>query len=206
MAGRAQWVTVLGERACLDLVNSANWEGDAVADEAFVTPVDVIDWAERATLVSKAVARQWRAQLRRDPAAAAMLIADACALREALRGLFAAALRQAKPPASASALLNAYLQRGGPGQLAVRGTQATCVPGRRAWSAWLLHRLAASALELLVSADRKALKMCAGDRCGWLFLDRTRAHTRRWCQMETCGNRAKARRHYRRTTRPRKAT
>ncbi len=34
--------------------------------------------------------------------------------------------------------------------------------------------------------------------CGWLFLDTSRNRSRRWCSMETCGNRAKAMRHYRR--------
>jgi len=38
----------------------------------------------------------------------------------------------------------------------------------------------------------------ATDGCGWLFLDETRNRSRRWCSMKDCGNRAKARRHYRR--------
>jgi predicted RNA-binding Zn ribbon-like protein len=201
MSRRAQWVTVLGERACLDLVNSANWEGDAVADEAFETPADVIDWAEHASLVTKAVARQWRVHLPRDPSATT-LVAEIRALRQALRDLFAAAVDGTKAPARASAVLNARLRSSGPGLLAASGTDVSCVPDRGAWSQWLLHRLAASGLELLVSRDRVALKMCDGNRCGWFFLDRTRAHTRRWCEMETCGNRAKARRHYLRATRP----
>jgi predicted RNA-binding Zn ribbon-like protein len=42
------------------------------------------------------------------------------------------------------------------------------------------------------------LKHCAADDCGWLFLDRSRNHARRWCDMKVCGNNAKARRFYRR--------
>jgi predicted RNA-binding Zn ribbon-like protein len=34
--------------------------------------------------------------------------------------------------------------------------------------------------------------------CSWLFVDETRAGTRRWCSMQDCGNKAKARRHHRR--------
>jgi predicted RNA-binding Zn ribbon-like protein len=36
----------------------------------------------------------------------------------------------------------------------------------------------------------------------WLY-DTTRNSTRRWCSMTTCGNRAKAQRHYDRAKKPR---
>jgi len=55
-----------------------------------------------------------------------------------------------------------------------------------------------SAAELLMSDDLKYLRECGGHDCDWLFLDTSRNHSRRWCSMDTCGNRAKARRHYRR--------
>lgn len=57
--------------------------------------------------------------------------------------------------------------------------------------------LAISAFAIL--ADRREmdrLKMCPGERCGWLFIDETRNARRRWCSMDSCGNRAKAARHY----------
>ncbi len=41
------------------------------------------------------------------------------------------------------------------------------------------------------------IKTCPGDNCGWMFVDETRNSRRTWCLMETCGNRAKAARHYR---------
>lgn len=44
------------------------------------------------------------------------------------------------------------------------------------------------------------IKLCPGTDCGWLFVDETRNRRRKWCSMETCGNRAKARRHYQRHT------
>jgi predicted RNA-binding Zn ribbon-like protein len=42
------------------------------------------------------------------------------------------------------------------------------------------------------------VRACGG--CGWLFLDTSKNHSRRWCSMDACGNQAKARRHYRRRT------
>jgi len=37
------------------------------------------------------------------------------------------------------------------------------------------------------------LKACPADACGWAFYDRSRNHSRTWCTMSVCGNRAKAR-------------
>jgi predicted RNA-binding Zn ribbon-like protein len=53
-----------------------------------------------------------------------------------------------------------------------------------------------SAAELLTSDDRRMVRECRSETCTWLFLDRSKNKTRRWCDMKTCGNRAKWRRHY----------
>jgi predicted RNA-binding Zn ribbon-like protein len=58
-----------------------------------------------------------------------------------------------------------------------------------------LWKLAQSASDLLVSEDTKQVKNCGDPTCRWLFLDVSKNHTRRWCDMKTCGNRMKARRH-----------
>ena len=39
------------------------------------------------------------------------------------------------------------------------------------------------------------IKVCANDSCRWVFFDSSRTGRRRWCDMATCGNRAKAARH-----------
>jgi predicted RNA-binding Zn ribbon-like protein len=58
-----------------------------------------------------------------------------------------------------------------------------------------LWKLAQSASDLLVSEDAESVKSCGDPTCRWLFLDLSKNHTRRWCDMKTCGNRMKARRH-----------
>jgi predicted RNA-binding Zn ribbon-like protein len=55
-----------------------------------------------------------------------------------------------------------------------------------------------AAADLLTSGDRARIHECAGPGCGWLFLDTSRNRRRRWCTMQGCGNRAKARRFYER--------
>jgi predicted RNA-binding Zn ribbon-like protein len=56
-----------------------------------------------------------------------------------------------------------------------------------------LHRFALSLHGLLEQHPRRAIRTCADERCGWLFLDPS--GRRRWCEMAVCGNRAKARRY-----------
>jgi predicted RNA-binding Zn ribbon-like protein len=56
---------------------------------------------------------------------------------------------------------------------------------------WMLTQLTT---DLLTSSDVKSLRACADPACRWLFLDTSRNHTRRWCDMKICGNRMKVRR------------
>jgi predicted RNA-binding Zn ribbon-like protein len=55
----------------------------------------------------------------------------------------------------------------------------------------MLGPVAKSAADLLASEELDLARECAGDDCGWLFIDRTRNHSRRWCDMKSCGNLAK---------------
>jgi len=62
----------------------------------------------------------------------------------------------------------------------------------------ILWRLARAMAELMTSDALLTVRVCAGEACGWLFLDKSRNHLRRWCSMSDCGNRAKAREFYKR--------
>jgi predicted RNA-binding Zn ribbon-like protein len=70
--------------------------------------------------------------------------------------------------------------------------------GRQAAAPWWL--LAQSTADLLLSEDASRIRSCASDTCRWLFLDTSKNHTRRWCDMKVCGNRMKARRFHARQT------
>lgn len=56
--------------------------------------------------------------------------------------------------------------------------------------------LAGEALSLFCSPRSARIGICEGGNCGWLFLDESRGKRRRWCDMNDCGSRAKARRYY----------
>lgn len=55
----------------------------------------------------------------------------------------------------------------------------------------LMALLAAAAAELLVSTDTRRIKSCAHPQCVLMFKDTSKSGRRRWCSMETCGNRMK---------------
>jgi predicted RNA-binding Zn ribbon-like protein len=56
--------------------------------------------------------------------------------------------------------------------------------------------LAVRAMDVLRDLPVTRLRQCAGPNCAWLFIDSSKGGRRRWCDMATCGNDAKARRHY----------
>jgi predicted RNA-binding Zn ribbon-like protein len=63
-----------------------------------------------------------------------------------------------------------------------------------------LWPIAVGAAELLISGGPSVIRECEEQTCRWLFLDVSRNHSRRWCDMKLCGNRNKARRHYKKLT------
>ena len=60
----------------------------------------------------------------------------------------------------------------------------------------LLWQIARSAADLLASEQLPFVRACSSKECEWFFLDTSKNHHRRWCDMKRCGNRAKVRRFY----------
>jgi predicted RNA-binding Zn ribbon-like protein len=73
------------------------------------------------------------------------------------------------------------------------GVHPELVPLRGGWP-WILSRIAASFAEMLALNRADRLKYCPNEGCKWMFYDRTKANTRRWCNDRTCGNRDRVRR------------
>jgi predicted RNA-binding Zn ribbon-like protein len=73
-------------------------------------------------------------------------------------------------------------------RLAWQFAQSTSLPELPLWL------LSLSAAELMTSDEMDLLRACGDPECRWLFLDTSKNHTRRWCDMKICGNRMKARR------------
>ena len=57
-----------------------------------------------------------------------------------------------------------------------------------------IGRLVATLYTAMQEEDWTRLKLCGSDDCRWVFYDRSKNHSSRWCKMASCGNREKARR------------
>ena len=62
-----------------------------------------------------------------------------------------------------------------------------------------LRQVVDAAVGLITSSDMDNVRECSEKTCRWFFLDRSKNHSRRWCDMQLCGNRSKAKRFYART-------
>jgi predicted RNA-binding Zn ribbon-like protein len=62
-----------------------------------------------------------------------------------------------------------------------------------------LRQIVDATVVLMTSSDIYNVRECSEKTCRWFFLDRSKNHSRRWCDMQLCGNRSKARRFYART-------
>jgi predicted RNA-binding Zn ribbon-like protein len=188
-----------GGDLCLDFVNTWGDRGRPETDGlqtypqlvAFARQTGLIDPVGEAALATRAAAKA--------PAAAAAIEA-ARSLREALYGIFSARAQDREIPGPDLARLNAALREALPNlRLGLQGR--TLVWHWRPDAAALtspLWPIARAAADLLTQATAP-VRECGGAHCTWLFLDQSRGRSRRWCSMASCGNRAKARRHYRRT-------
>jgi predicted RNA-binding Zn ribbon-like protein len=190
-----------GGHAALDFANTISRRGHAQAHERLHSYGDLVAWARQAGVVTDAeAARLLHEGLRRPPDAAAGL-ERALGVRELVYRLFSAV-------AAGRSLLAADLDTFNT-VLGDTLASARVLPTQDGltWG-WaddphrldrILWPVVRSAAELLTSEARRAVRECAADDCTWLFLDRSRNQSRRWCDMRVCGNRAKARRHYRPT-------
>ena len=59
----------------------------------------------------------------------------------------------------------------------------------------MLWPVAHSAAGLLTADDLARVRECAAEHCTWLFVDHSKNRSRRWCDMQSCGNAAKVRRY-----------
>jgi predicted RNA-binding Zn ribbon-like protein len=65
-----------------------------------------------------------------------------------------------------------------------------------------MGRLVAALYSAMQDDSWARLKLCTDDNCRWVFFDRSKNHSSRWCSMDSCGNRAKARRFRQRRSSP----
>ncbi|WP_350275994.1 CGNR zinc finger domain-containing protein [Kribbella sp. HUAS MG21] len=200
---------IVGGHPALDLVNtvSPRLRGGEPAHDYLTSPAELLAWSRRIELVDlrdySAVEGTWRSA----PELAAKALGATLEIREATYDVLAPRAESAavavdgvkrteasaferlmlrwSAAAARSMLIPDPARSRGVAELVVGTSPAQLIP----------DRLVVAAVELVRTVELRQLRACpvADGGCGWLFLDRSRNHSRRWCAMEDCGTRAKIR-------------
>jgi predicted RNA-binding Zn ribbon-like protein len=191
-----------GGELCLDFANTVSHRHlPQRRAEHLDSYADLVAFADQSKLLPPKLAANLRARASRDAAGARSAFRKSIVLRESLYRAFSAiAAGKHAPPADVQRINDFALA-------ALQHRKLARTNGDYRWE-WqsdgrdspdrILWPIAESAAELLTSDARAAIRECRAPDCEWLFLDHSRNRSRRWCDMKSCGNRQKARRHYQR--------
>jgi predicted RNA-binding Zn ribbon-like protein len=204
----------------LDFANTVDWHESDQPVELLNTYSDVLAWSVDFDALSEPERRRLSRWAGAHPDEAEAALQQARSLRDAVYRIFSTIAGEGRPDQrDLDQLADAYVQAVDLGRVAftasgvswhwddsvdsVQGSLRSSneqPSGVDALKLPMLWPVAVAALELLRSDDLDRVGQCEDDRgCGALFLDTSRNRSRQWCRMETCGNRAKARRHYARS-------
>lgn len=193
-ATRAPFAFV-AERLWLDFVNT---EGGTLTADAVADFDGLVAWLESAIALDAERAHMMRRRAIQQPSGATAALMDARRVRTALRSLAERGGVAPQVRIDALAEINRVLGRSaGTRRLELRpdGTFArSFVPVGDAF-AGLMIPIVESAADALILGELARVRRCADPRCARVFFDGTKNAARRWCDMATCGNRAKAARH-----------
>ena len=205
----------MADNVSLAFANTAEWHAGPSPEERLTSYTGAVEWARDQGILDEDQARHLKARAQAHPSQEAEAMRRIIALREAIYHLFSAVAHRRPPEPADVQTLNAELAGALPhlqlvvtdggeaaGDPAATRSRATGLPGFHwAWTGLgehlvsFLWPVARDATELLTSHRLVQVRECAGDPCGWLFIDSSKNASRRWCDMADCGNRAKAQRY-----------
>jgi predicted RNA-binding Zn ribbon-like protein len=192
-------------KLCLEFANTNYWHAAEHPVETLNSYTELVDWAVSVGIRSEESARELKVQATNHPALAEQVYAWAIELREAIYRIFVAIAEHNPVSQDDLALLNEAL----PHAFTLPELAATGDGFGVRWRGddsgldGILWPILRSAVRLLTDGEHNRIGQCADDRgCGYLFYDTSRNRSRRWCDMGSCGNRAKSQRHYARHRTP----
>ncbi len=185
---------------CLDFTNTLDERGREHPRELLNSYRDFVSWSKEAHLLAEDEAARLLVKADHYPEQANTVLRCAIEAREAIFHIFSALSAEKLPQGSDLDMLNGVLSEAMAQARIVRSQDGfhwdwAGKGDALARPLWPIVRLAA---ELLTSVELSKVRVCAAEDCNWLFLDTSKNHSRRWCDMDSCGNRAKARKHYER--------
>ncbi len=194
---RAPRFELIAGSLCLDFINTLDDRFSNEPKELLKSYIDLARFGEDSgILTDQQVDRLFEKSMHSREAAAESLAA-AIQLREAMHEVFWSLIRKKPLPRGALYVVNQYAQEA--------ARHMNVVAGEKGFE-WRFEEsenfdapwwpIARSAVDLLASDQLPFVRACASKTCEWLFLDESKNHRRRWCDMTKCGNRAKVRNFY----------
>ncbi|WP_405523461.1 CGNR zinc finger domain-containing protein [Streptomyces canus] len=178
-----------GGRLCLDFANTLRSRWRTTPVETLREPDDLTGWLREARLLAPTTTEPATAavlmsarQLRESVDRAVLAVADGRLPTYGDVTLLNRSAASAPRPALQLVITDDRLESAGPTPLAADPALA-------------LALIVQDAVDLLLSAEIRRVRVCGADRCALRFLDRSPARNRRWCSMSRCGNRTKVRLH-----------
>ena len=184
-------IRLVGGTPAIDFVNSIHDRASELAQDYLLDGVSYLDWCVRAGVLTAAERR-----LVAERGADEVVAGDAPMLRAAMHELFTSVIEERPAGENAVAVMDRWLHLSWAGLHLDARSLGRLIHDAPPDASLPLQRLALSGLDTLRDVDPRRLKRCATVQgCGWLFVDRTKNGTRRWCSMATCGARDKMRRY-----------
>lgn len=189
-----------GGDLALDFINTVGGMRGVKPREYLRDYADLLAFARQTGAIGERQGARLASEARRRPEEAAAALTGAIGVREALYRIFVECAAGRRPRVPDLEVLNAALARALPHRRVVQqeGGLALSWEKEAAFEAPLWPVVDAAAC-LLTAGEVERVRVCGmheEEECSWVFLDRTKGRTRRWCSMKDCGNRSKARRHY----------
>lgn len=190
-------------RLCLDFINTVEWHSSENHREDLNSFDDLMMWSERIGILMKSEVKKLRRMAAKDPSEAETVLKKSIELREVVYRILSSVTAGDNPKKEDLSKFNKNLSNTMIQSRIVKtktGFSWNLIGDKNSLD-WMINPVVRSAADLLVSDELDRVKKCADPQCGELFLDVTRNKSRRWCDMNDCGNRAKARRFYKRKKR-----
>ena len=186
-----------GGALALDFANTIGGTHVAPTHDHLQGYRDLLHFAVRSGSLTATESRRLQARAAREPNRAEAVFELGLALREAVWSVFSALASGETTRERDLALISDAAAAGGARSRLFldRHGAAWSVPPEADDLDRPLWAIGRSAVEVLTSSARDRLKECASDTCQWVFLDRSKNRSRRWCDMNDCGNVAKVRRY-----------
>jgi predicted RNA-binding Zn ribbon-like protein len=178
---------LIGGRLCLDFTNTiGDRKGSEIIFEKLKTYDDLVAWSVHVGILNRRDAKTLEKR------GSQRVVKRALRLREAIYRICVAAIKKESPDSADLKLLNHEIHEARNHEFIDSSFRIRTKSTDKDLDQ-ILWPVVLSAAELLTTEDLKRLQQCEGENCGWLFVDTSKNHTRQWCDMSDCGNRAKVR-------------